>query len=309
MGQFNRDRAIGSLLGLAAGDAVGTTLEFAARDSQPPITDMVGGGPFALPAGTWTDDTSMALCLADSLLAQPGLDQRDLMERFVGWMERGENAVGSVCFDIGMTTRAALRRFIDNGDPVAGDPDPWAAGNGSLMRLAPVAIRWHRDAERAAAEARRQSMTTHAAPAAVAACAYFATLLVEAIDGRPAAEVLAPRRIDAEPSVAAIARGGWRNKPREAIESSGYVVHTLEAALWAIAGAESFETAILRAANLADDADTVAAVTGQLAGAFWGAAGIPPRWRARLAWSDEIEQRAGALFDKGAAEGRDSARG
>src|SRR5690348_14077083 len=130
MGPSNRDRAIGSLLGLAVGDAVGTTLEFATRDSQPPITDMVGGGPFALPAGTWTDDTSMALCLTDSLLAHPGLDPRDLMERFVGWMQRGENAVGGVCFDIGMTTRQALRRFLETGDPCAGDPDPWAAGNG-----------------------------------------------------------------------------------------------------------------------------------------------------------------------------------
>ncbi|MFO1059865.1 MAG: ADP-ribosylglycohydrolase family protein [Dongiaceae bacterium] len=297
----SRDRAIGALLGLAVGDAVGTTLEFSERDWQPPLLDMIGGGPFGLRPGVWTDDTSMALCLADSLLAADGLDRLDLMRRFLGWMERGENTVDGRCFDIGMATRAALSRFCDSGDPIAGSRDPMSAGNGSLMRLAPVAIRWHRDAARAVLEARRQSETTHAAAAALDACAYFANLLVQAIGGGSRTEVLQPIDLEGDPAVRQVASGSWLGKSRGRIESSGYVVHTLEAALWSVAGAASFEDAVLRAANLADDADTVAAVAGQLAGALWGVSGIPPHWRDRLAWRDDIEARAAALFDKGLA--------
>ena len=149
------ERAIGSLTGLAAGDAIGTTLEFTQRDAQPEITDMVGAGPFNLKPGEWTDDTSMALCLADSLLAHPDLNEADLMARFWAWYRDGENSVTGRCFDIGMTTLSALRRFHDSGDPRAGDTNPHSAGNGSLMRLAPVAIRHHADTERAVSIARR----------------------------------------------------------------------------------------------------------------------------------------------------------
>lgn len=134
------DRAIGALLGLAVGDAVGTTLEFRARDSYEPLTDMVGGGPFGLQPGQWTDDTSMALCLADSLLEKGMLDQTDLMERFVRWWRHGENASTGRCFDIETTTANALAKFEATGNPVAGSIDPRSAGNGSIMRLAPVAI-------------------------------------------------------------------------------------------------------------------------------------------------------------------------
>src|ERR1700754_2398601 len=106
-----RDRAVGALVGLAVGDAVGTTLEFSRRDSMPPLKDMVGGGPFRLQPGQWTDDTSMALCLADSLLACDGLNQHDLMQRFLRWWRDGENSCTGECFDIGITTRTALMRF------------------------------------------------------------------------------------------------------------------------------------------------------------------------------------------------------
>lgn len=141
-----RDRAIGALLGLAVGDALGTTLEFSARDGRERITDMVGGGPFKLEPGQWTDDTSMALALADSLIARDVLDERDLMTRFVSWMDEGAYSSNGRCFDIGNTVSAALNRFKATGDPIAGSTDPRTAGNGSLMRLAPVAIRYWDDA-------------------------------------------------------------------------------------------------------------------------------------------------------------------
>ncbi len=130
------DRALGAWLGLAVGDALGTTLEFSRRDSEPHHTEMIGGGPFRLQPGVWTDDTSMALCLADTLLATGEVDPRDLITRFISWWRDGEYSVTGSCFDIGNTTRAALERFERTGGPLAGNAAAPAAGNGSLMRLA-----------------------------------------------------------------------------------------------------------------------------------------------------------------------------
>ena len=188
-----RDRAVGALLGLAVGDAVGTTLEFKSRDTYPRLTDMVGGGPFGLKPGEWTDDTAMALALADSLYGRDELDEADLMRRFVDWWDRGVYSCNGTCFDIGNTTRQALARWKTNGNPIAGDPSPQAAGNGSLMRLAPVAIRYHRDRAKLRDAAARQSRTTHAAPEAVDACIAWAEAIADAIDGRPRTEVLRDR--------------------------------------------------------------------------------------------------------------------
>ena len=190
-GTTRRDRAIGALLGLAVGDALGTTLEFTRRDAHEPVTDMIGGGPFGLAPGQWTDDTSMALCLADSLLANGGLDEADLMRRFVRWWRDGENSCTGDCFDIGNTVSAALGAFERDGVALAGSLGHWSAGNGSLMRLAPVALFWHDDRQAGEDAARRQSLTTHGAPAAVEACGHFAGLLIDAIEGAGKTELLA----------------------------------------------------------------------------------------------------------------------
>ncbi len=289
------DRALGSLLGLAVGDALGTTLEFSDRDTQPPLIDIVGGGPFRLRPGEWTDDTSMALCLADSLIACGDLDQRDLMERFVRWWQEGYNSHNGRCFDIGITTRNALDRFQDSGDPIAGSTDPNTAGNGSVMRLAPVALCWVNEPAQAIAAARAQSVTTHGAPAAVEGCALLADVLVAAITSGDKPVVL-QRRSAAEPSIAAIAAGSWRGKGRGDIKSSGYIIDTLEAALWCIAHTDNFMDAVLLAANLGGDADTVAAVTGQIAGALWGCKAIPVHWLQQLAWCDQIAQKGRELL-------------
>jgi ADP-ribosyl-[dinitrogen reductase] hydrolase len=293
-----RDRAIGALVGLAVGDAVGMPLEFKTRDSTPPLADMVGGGPFDLQAGEWTDDTSMALCLADSLTASNGgFDPADLMQRFVGWYKRGYNAVnGRGCFDIGATVRAALDKFLRDGDPYAGSHDPRSAGNGSLMRLAPVAIRCWNERDKLPAMAADQSRTTHATPEAIDACVLLADMLAEAIAGQPRSEVLRPRHGGWAEAIEAIASGNWRGKRREQIGSTGYVVHTLQAALWAVGSTADFESAVLKAANLGEDSDTTAAVAGQLAGALYGLRGIPARWLDRLAERDRIIARAEALF-------------
>ena len=148
------------------------------------VTDIVGGGPFGLAPGEWTDDTSMALCLADSLLAASGLDPGDLIERFCRWYEHGYNSVTGECFDIGVTTAGALQSFRATGKPLSGSTDPDSAGNGSLMRLAPVAIRWWHESAKAVEAARLQSRTTHGAAQTVEACALYAEVLTEAVARR-----------------------------------------------------------------------------------------------------------------------------
>ncbi len=293
-----RDRAIGALVGLAVGDAVGTTLEFIPRnDTAPRLPDMVGGGPFRLVPGGWTDDTSMSLALADSLLASPDLDVGDLMHRFISWWQGGAYSHTGRCFDIGTTTQQALSRFLKTGDPLAGSTDPYSAGNGSLMRLAPVAIRHVHDTDQRRSAAALQSRSTHAAVEAVDACVFFADLIAEAIAGRPRSEILAPRPFEGAPKIAAIAAGSWRGKPRADIRGSGYVVEALEAALWCVGRTADFKSAVLLAANLRDDADTTAAITGQLAGAHYGWSGIPEAWRERLAWGPRIREVGQSLFD------------
>jgi ADP-ribosyl-[dinitrogen reductase] hydrolase len=293
------DRALGAMLGLAAGDALGTTLEFAARDSKPRVTDIVGGGPFGLKPGQWTDDTSMALALADSLIACGGFDETDLMERFVRWREQGDYSATGRCFDIGITVSGALRRFKASGDPVAGSIDPMSAGNGSLMRLAPVALRyWHEPQVRREVAA-RQSCTTHGSPEAVDACVAYADLIAEAIAGEPRSHILRPRHDNYVGKIADIMAGSWRGKHRSQIRGSGYVAHSLEASLWCVARTSSFAEAVILAANLGEDADTTAAITGQLAGALYGASGIPEEWLGKLAWRERIEPMASTLFANG----------
>lgn len=292
-----RDRARGALLGLAVGDALGTTLEFKPKDSYQPLTTVVGGGPFSLKAGEWTDDTSMALALATSLAEKGGLDERDLMERFCAWAEKGEYSHNGRCFDIGITVRGALGRFRKSGNPVEGSTDPQSAGNGSLMRLAPVAILFAFDPEARLDVARRQSAVTHGAEEAVEACAAYADLVAEAIQGWSKAQVFTPRSGWAPEKVARAMRMETVGWDRKQVRGSGYVIHSLESVLWAVGNARDFREAVLLAANLGEDADTTAAIAGQLAGALWGASGIPKEWLDLLAWRARIAALADRLHD------------
>lgn len=293
-----RDRAWGALLGLAAGDAVGTTVEFKPRGSFEPVSDMLGGGPFGLEPGQWTDDTSMALCLAESLIDRRGHDPADQMRRYVRWMNDGSFSATGTCFDIGNTTREQLCRFERTGEPHAPDIDDHSAANGSLMRLAPVAIRWSHDPEEVVAMAAASSRPTHPAARPVDACKVLAAMTAALIRGELWESVSDPgfwKQGPLHPEVEAVARGSWRNKNEAAIKGSGYCVAALEAAIWAVAGAKDFRDAILRATNLGDDADTTAAIAGQLAGARFGAAGIPGYWLEILSMRDRITSLADGL--------------
>jgi ADP-ribosyl-[dinitrogen reductase] hydrolase len=287
-------RFTGALLGLAVGDAVGTTNEFSR--CPPPIDDMVGGGPFNLKPGEWTDDTSMALCLADSLIACQGFNAKDQMERYLNWWQNGHNSVLGHCFDIGGTTAAALQRFSTNGEPYAGDSSPVTAGNGSLMRLAPVALFYWRSEETASNHAGESSRTTHAAPQAIDACRYFCALIIKALRGASKEEILASSGDSLHSTIAAIAAGCYRDKSIAEIRPTGYVVDSLEAALYCFVKTAGFEEGCLMAANLGGDSDTIAAIYGQLAGAYYGEDGIPEKWLNRLAWRDSITGRAEQLY-------------
>lgn len=280
------DKFRGSLLGLAMGDALGTTLEFSVRD-RGQVEDIVGGGPFQLEKGYWTDDTSMACCLAYSLLKRGNFDPRHQMECYSYWYLYGAYSPTGRCFDIGNTVRRAITRFLASGEAFSGDSDPASAGNGSLMRLAPVVLFFYPDFERAVEFAGQSSRTTHQAPEAIDACRYFGALLHGAISGVDKSVLLdglyspIPGYWDAhplQPAIERVAKGSYKHKTRSEIASDGYVVHTLEAALWAFYRCTDFRGGALEAVNLAGDADTTGAVFGQLAGAYFGETGLPIDW-------------------------------
>ena len=300
-----KDKFRGAMLGLACGDALGTTVEFKPRGRFEPLTDIVGGGPFGLKAGEWTDDTSMALCLAESLLAKKGTDLRDQLERYTFWWIHGENSVTGHCFDIGNTVRAALENYAATDSPLAGSTDPMTAGNGSIMRLAPAALFYATSPiDKFLTRLAESSQTTHGAAEAVHACQLFGYLIRRALSSQTKSEIfaldseflenLAP---DFSSKIRAIGEQNYIGKDEFDIRGSGYVVDSLEAALWAFDSTSSFEEGALKAVNLGDDADTTGAIYGQIAGAFYGEKGIPKHWLKKLAWREKITRLADRLRD------------
>lgn len=288
----------GCLLGLAVGDAVGTTVEFKPRGSFLPITDMVGGGPFGLKAGQWTDDTSMALCLATSLIDKKGFDPNDQMDRYWRWYREGYLSSTGKCFDIGNTVRDALERYHRTENPFSGNTSPNAAGNGSLMRLAPIPIFYFPDLQKIIHFAAESSRTTHSATECLEACQLFSEILFNAFSGADKESVLFKTTfVPSMPKIKVIAQGSYREKHIDQIKGSGYVVESLEAALWCFYRTDSFEKAILQAVDLGDDADTTAAICGQIAGAFCGETGIPGKWLAKLHMRSEITNLADQLLE------------
>lgn len=290
-------RYIGALLGLAAGDALGTTLEFCIRDQHPHHTEMRGGGVFNVAPGEWTDDTAMALCLAESLMKRQSFDPHDQLSRYVRWWREGYMACQDRCIDIGGTTLDALQRFERTQDANAGGTQAYQSGNGGIMRLAPAVMVANSEQE-AVSLAVQSSLTTHASPDCLDAAALMGAVLWRLFQGQPLRRVLAqmPTTPAQGDRILALQAGLFCELSREEVSSSGYVIDTLEAALWCCWQARSLEGALVLAANLGDDADTVAAVTGQLAGAAWGVKALPERWLTTLAWREKIDQLARALY-------------
>ncbi len=284
------DRLRGCFYGCAVGDALGAPLEFSLRDTLPLVTTMQPLIRFRLPAGSWTDDTSLMLCLAASMAARGGLYAFSELSHYYRWWDEGYLSVSGTCFDIGRTTTLALAHFDKTREGVAPTTDDGCCGNGSLMRIAPVPIfaflRHGGNAETAWTLGAKSSTTTHAHPLCIEACGLFSALVTCALRGESKATLLerlagfASHVTDAR--LVALCSAAFLTKSRDAISSSGFVLDTLEAALWAFFRTPTFAEGAVLAVNLADDADTVGAVYGTLAGAFYGVDAIPSEWLGTL---------------------------
>lgn len=310
-----KDRFMGAMFGMAAGDALGTTVEFQARGTFQPLTTIVGGGVFGLKAGDWTDDTSMGLCIAESLGKRKCFDPVHQMDLFVEWWARGHNSSrpDKGCFDIGTATRAALRGWkasktwasTDNyeANPYQGDPDPTTAGNGCIMRLAPVPLFFHGQDDKTIADySVLSSKTTHGAETCLQSSALFGLMIAKAAQGKDKDTMFAEaadymvKNFNLHPHVREVVEGSFLVKPESLVSGAGYVVTTLEAALWAFYRTDNFRDGALMVVNLGNDADTTGAVYGQIAGAYYGYEGIPKEWREIISRKDIIKKFTENLY-------------
>lgn len=296
--QAFRDKICGCMLGLACGDALGASVEFSRPGTFAPVTGMQGGGPYHLRPGEWTDDTSMALCLAESLVTKQRFDAKDQMERYVRWFREGYWSSNGKCFDIGDTVSYSIRRFENTQDPYTNRVNVMSAGNGCIMRLAPVPLYFYRDWNQAVELAGKSSKTTHGAFECIECCRLLGAIIIRALTATNKEEVLLHGLNDFSSNrVRSIANGEYRKKIPPEIQGTGYVVSCLEAALWSFMRSNTFAEAVLTAVNLGNDADTTGAVCGQIAGAFYGLSAIPKEWLDTLARKEEILDLAEKLSD------------
>lgn len=315
-------KTLDMLLGVAVGDALGVPVEFTARKTLErfPVTGMREYGTHGQPAGTWSDDSSLTFCLAESLCG--GYDLRDQARRFVDWRADAYWTAHGRVFDIGIATNAAIHDLSRGVDPVlAGGRDEHSNGNGSLMRILPL-IAYLKDlpmAERFE-RVREVSSLTHGHIRSVIACFLYTEFALQLLQGRlPGAAILFLRSEVraflrthphcAEPELQRFHRilflpvGPYdqvaiEDEERDSIHGSGYVLSTLEASLWCLFSTESYADAVLAAVNLGEDTDTTAAVTGGLAGLLYGAGSIPAKWLEVLARKDDITDLASRLNER-----------
>ena len=290
------------LIGLAVGDALGCTLEFKKPGTFEPITTIQGGGVHKLEVGQWTDDTSLALCLAQSLIDCKGFDAKDQMQKYCKWDEEGYMSSTGECFDIGNTTLKALNKFRATGEPYSGMTEDSSAGNGSIMRLAPIPMYYSNNPEDALKYAALSSKTTHANVMCIDACRYMSGIIVGLLNGDSKVAVLSSMYspvkdyIDNEPlcdAVKEVASGSFKDKQPPDIKGTGFIIKSLEAALWAFYTTNNFKDGALKAVNLGDDADTTGAVYGQIAGACYD---IPQEWLDVISMREKIMEISNQLF-------------
>ena len=308
-----RDRFRGLLLGLAAGDALGQ----AARGLRPGTfvvgDDLPGGGSAGLPAGAWGDKTAMAMCLAESLFKRGGLDVADQVQRYARWRKDGYWSSTGSCVGASAATVRALATAQWTGNPYAGSHDPAHADAEPLARIGPAIAFFNRDTRHAVEAAVNCARITHQAPLTLDAVRYLAGLIAGALRGATRDELLAPLytprpdlwdSVALKPRIRDVASGSWRSRKPRAVATGPHAAATaLQAALWAFERGGNLRECLVAAAGLGGDADTTAAIVGQLAGAHYGAAALPSRWRSTLARADEIEALADALCGHGARPG------
>jgi len=297
-----KSRWLGCFFGLAIGDAVGMQVEFMDRDTFPPVTDMKGGGPFKLNKGYYTDDTIMALCLAESLIQKNGFDPIDQMNRYVNWMNCGYKSPTGKCFDIGTTTACALDSYEYTKNPYSGNTSNYSSGNGAIMRMAPIPM-YFKKIEDVWYYAVKMSSTTHASPFCLTCAELFAGVIKLALLGHDKNYILKEiySYINGDDVLQGIAtnvlKEGFITKTVDQIKGSGFVIASLEAALWCFFNTDNYRDAVLAAVNLGDDTDTTAAIVGQLAGAYYGYEGIPEKWLKDIYNYDELLHISESLFN------------
>lgn len=293
-------KAEAMIAGLAVGDALGVPVEFLQRDTFV-VTDMVEMPDAAYPVGTWSDDTSLTLALADNLNPEK-FDLHPIAEAFVAWYDRARYTPCGVTFGVGDSTQRAIQKMRDAValDRVGGTTER-DNGNGSLMRIAPLAIYLADvgDVEKRFEIVKAVSSLTHAHEWSVAACMIFTEMLRKLISGQDKEiaysdlrqEFTSTKLISAETltKYRRILTEDIRTFSRDEISSTGFVVDTLEAAFWCFLTTDNYKSAVLQAVNLGFDADTIGAVTGAMSGLYYGKEAIPSAWLKRIIGLDEIE--------------------
>jgi ADP-ribosyl-[dinitrogen reductase] hydrolase len=295
-----RDRFQGALLGLAVGDALAAHTQFRKPGSFAPVGDLLGGGPFDLPRGAWTDDTAMAMLLAESLL-DCGFDANDQVVRYARWQREGYGSSTGHCVGISANVARSLATAMYRRQPFAGSHDPEQLDKDPLSRVAPVVMYYFADAASAIGRAAEAARITAQAPMVLDCVRLFAAMLRQALIGREKEAVLRPSRESwvspsTRPEVIAVYEGSYARRMPPEITGGGHVVQALEAALWAFHHGESFREGALLAANLGRDSDVVSAAYGQLAGAYHGVSAIPGIWRNSLMRQEEVINTADRLL-------------
>lgn len=311
-----RDIIIDGIMGLCVADALGVPVEFTSRGQlkREPVTNMQGFGTHNQPAGTWSDDTSMTLCLLDSL--SDGLDYHDIISKFKSWLTEGIYTPHGEVFDVGIATRQAIMRFMSGIEPLkCGGVGERDNGNGSLMRILPLLFYIQslygtdfQEVDEAFDLIHQVSALTHAHKRSQIACGIYlsvASMLTDKVDISMSVALGVDKAFDyykqkAEYSSELIhykrlSEEGFCGLNEREIKSSGYVVDTLEAAIWCLLKSKTYKECVLMATNLGEDTDTVAAVAGGLAGIFYGYENIPGEWIAQIAKKDYIEELSNKL--------------
>ena len=296
----NEDKYQGCLVGLAVGDAIGMPVEFMRQGSFEPVTDMRYGVGFNLPAGYWTDDTSMALCLADSLIQIGQYNSYDVMNKYWLWRSEGYRSSTGKCFDIGNQTSTAINEYIQKPVVEVGKEREWSAGNGSIMRLVPIVIAGHSSGlsqEDVMELAKISARETHYSYEAEAGTALFAGLLYNALNTTQKDQILYFKDYKQDKHFIKIlsSLNNVKNLSINGLEPEGYIVDTLLCALWAFLNYNNFKDGMLAVVNLGGDSDTIGAVYGQLAGAYYGYKNIPKKWLKQLYMHKDIANIANKL--------------
>lgn len=293
-----RSRSMGAFVGLAIGDALGAPIQFKRRDTYEHVSGYTAGGTYDLNPGYWTDDTSMALCLAETLLEKGDYDPIDFGDRLVRWVDEGYNSSLPKCFDIGQTTLRAIGAYRRYGHKECGVTGEWTCGNGSIMRLSPVPIFFQDAGDLADQLAVTQGILTHNHEVPNDGCRLLSKIIIEGIrSGDKEAALSSVQSLSVADKIAHVKNREYESKERGDIKSDGYVVSTLEAAMWSVWKTDNFRDALLLAVNLGDDADTVGAVAGQIAGAIYGVDGIAEDWVSGLVESDRIFGMAARIYE------------